>query len=187
MTLEYVEYHDSFFRKLNRKLRSMRAEFYTSIVDWILQKHPDCRDSNLVSYAEKELGIAGWKSPDSFYGDMMFKAVMRQLRLFSIEGHSGMSAGLATSIASSLCSYEPLSPLTGADDEWNECGDGVYQNRRASSVFKERGDPRAYRIDGKVFVDADGCSYTSRDSRVYIEFPYKWAKPEIVKATNSGA
>ena len=48
----------------------------------------------------------------------------------------------------------------------------TYQNKRFSRVFKEGKDGQAYDMQGKVFVEPDGCSYTSRDSRVYIEFPY---------------
>ena len=47
----------------------------------------------------------------------------------------------------------------------------MYQNRRCPHVFKSDADG-AYDIDGRVFVDPDGSSYTSRDSRVSIEFPY---------------
>lgn len=66
--------------------------------------------------------------------------------------------------------FGPLSPLTGEDSEWNEIGEGRFQNRRSSRVFKDE-DGRAYDIEGRVFRDGAGC-YTSRDSRVYVEFPY---------------
>ncbi len=57
------------------------------------------------------------------------------------------------------------------DDEWNE-EDGFFQNKRCSRVLKNEKDGQAYDIRGKVFVEPDGVSYTSRDSRVDIEFPY---------------
>jgi len=66
--------------------------------------------------------------------------------------------------------FKPWSPLTGEDNEWNEIGDGLEQNRRCSHVFRQDGE--AYDINGKVFTDADGGSYTSIDSRVPVTFPY---------------
>jgi hypothetical protein len=65
--------------------------------------------------------------------------------------------------------------LTGEDDEWRLCEYSdreTYQNKRFSRVFKEGKDGQAYDMQGKVFVEPNGASYTSRDSRVYIEFPY---------------
>ncbi len=127
--------------------------------------------SNMEAYAKSELERAGWFKPDGFYGDMMGHAVMKMIKLFADEGHSGMSASVAVGLFKTLANWEPLTPLTGDDDEWNEVSDGVFQNKRCSRVFKD-GDGRAYDIQGKVFREPDGASYTSRDSRVYVTFPY---------------
>ena len=126
---------------------------------------------DMEAYAKSELERAGWFNPDGLYGDMMGHAVMKMISLFSEEGHSGMSASVAVGLFKTLASWEPLTPLTGDDDEWNEVGDGVFQNKRCSRVFKD-GDGRAYDIQGKVFREPSGVSYTSRDSRVYVTFPY---------------
>lgn len=56
----------------------------------------------------------------------------------------------------------PLTPLTGEPDEWHECGDGVFQNVRCPSVFK---DPRFH--DGKRAYDIDAS-----ERRAAISFPY---------------
>lgn len=127
--------------------------------------------SNLEDYARKELEAAGWFKEDGFYGDMMGHAVMKLIAIFSEEGHSGMSANIAVSLFEKLARFEPLTPLTGEASEWIECGDGVFQNRRCSRVFKG-GDGRAYDIEGRIFREPDGACYTSRESRVYVEFPY---------------
>jgi len=66
--------------------------------------------------------------------------------------------------------FEPLISLTGEDNEWYEVGEGTYQNKRCSHVFKENG--QAYDIDGKVFREPNGNCYTSGKSRVNITFPY---------------
>ena len=127
--------------------------------------------SDAEKYAEAELRRAGWFDGSGLYGDMMGHAVMKMVRLFSEEGHSGMSASIAIGLFSKLAKWEPLTPLTGDDDEWVEIGGGAYQNKRCSRVFKGA-DGRAYDIEGKVFREPDGCCYTSRDSRVYVNFPY---------------
>lgn len=126
--------------------------------------------SNLETYAEEELRRAGYFDAEA-YGGMLGEAVMKMVRLFAEEGHSGMSASFAINAFKAVANFEPLTPLTGGADEWNECGDGVYQNRRCSHVFKGE-DGRAYDIDGRIFREPSGVCFTSRDSRVYIEFPY---------------
>ena len=78
--------------------------------------------------------------------------------------------------------------MTGADDEWCEPYDdsGTQQNKRNSTVFRDV-DGQAYWIDGRVFWNwysapdiYNGEPYkvyfTSRDSRVDIEFP--WVQPD---------
>ena len=132
------------------------------------------KPDNLETYAERELRAAGWFDKDGMYGDMMGYAVVRMIREFSEEGHSGMSAGLAISLFKTVASFSPLQPLTGADDEWMFLDYGCepsWQNKRCSHVFKDA-DGRAYDIQGRVFREPSGATFTSRDSRVYIEFPY---------------
>lgn len=125
---------------------------------------------SLVEFARSELEIAGLFKEDSDYGGMLGHAVLKMVEQFAGEGHSGFSAGMAISIFQKVARYEPLTPLTGADDEWNEVGPGLFQNRRCSRVFKENG--KAYDIDGIIWRDPDGCTVTNRESRVPVTFPY---------------
>lgn len=130
------------------------------------------RDSNLVKYAESEMRRAGLFDKDSDYAGMLGPAVLQMVRQFSDEGHSGFSAGLAISVFQKVARFEPLTPLTGADDEWSdEFAEGMRQNKRCSHVFKEA-DGGAYDSNGKVFREPSGACYTNRDSRVPITFPY---------------
>lgn len=129
--------------------------------------------SNIKTYAIDELTKIGMYDSGDEMNDAMCEHILKMVDVFAEEGHSGFSAQYAINILQKLLRWEPLSPLTGEDDEWMEVDDdGLYQNKRLSSVFKKGKDGRAYDIDGKVFVEPDGASYTSRDSRVYIEFPY---------------
>lgn len=125
---------------------------------------------SLREYAKYELEHAGLFSADSDYGGLLGQAVMRLIDVFAGEGHSGMSAGLAVSIFEKLARYEPLTPLTGEPDEWNEIERGRYQNRRCCHVFKN-GD-EVYDSQGRIFRYPDGGCFISAGSRVPVTFPY---------------
>jgi hypothetical protein len=57
-----------------------------------------------------------------------------------------------------LAKYEPLLPLTGQDDEWEESyADGLLQNKRDYSVFKENGVP--FHSDAIIWRDPSGFGF----------------------------
>lgn len=95
----------------------------------------------LVDHAQTELQMLGlFDEKKDFYGGMTGKAVMELMEVFSKQGHSGMSAGIVADLFYKLAKYEPLQPITGKDEEWNErnYGDGPYwQNKRESGLFKK--------------------------------------------------
>lgn len=160
----------------------------------------------MLDWAKHELDLIGLKenSGDEM-NDAMRSHIIHMVEEFTKEGHSGFSASYAIGILEKILRYEPLSPILGTDDEWcdvSERGDGsiVYQNKRCSHVFKD-GDGQPYDINGKVFwewaerpLDEDEEGYpgtslfksyfTSRDSRVYITFPYT-PKVEYVERKES--
>lgn len=128
-----------------------------------------------LEHAKTELDYIGMTetSPDEM-NVMMRKHLLHMVEEFTKEGHSGFSASYAIDALTKLFRYEPLSPLTGNDDEWMEVGtqngvDPLYQNKRCGRVFKDNNG--AYDVDGKVFVDKRGA-FTNKDSRVYITLPY---------------
>lgn len=125
--------------------------------------------SNLANYAKDEFKIAGYYDGDEMNKEMADSAV-RLLETFSGEGHSGFSASFALSLFKRLASFEPITPLTGEDSEWNDVADNLWQNRRCSRVFKD--DKHAWDIEGKVFQEPDGGAYTSKDSFTEVMFPY---------------
>lgn len=147
------------------------------------------KESNLVAHARRELELAGLtptpplsaldkvlialklkKRPAFDYNGAIGAACLDLVRLFADQGHSGFSANATVRTAEKLMRFEPLTPLTGEDGEWNGLGDGWQQNRRCSHVFKENGE--AYDSRGKVFRHPDGVSYTCHESRVPVTFPY---------------
>lgn len=125
---------------------------------------------SLQTFAKDEMKRAGLFDADSDYGGMLGESVMKMIDVFADEGHSGFSAGMAISIFEKVARFEPLTPLTGEDDEWMEIAEGEYQNVRCSHVFKKNGE--AYDIDGKIFREPSGACFTSRDSHVPVTFPY---------------
>lgn len=150
---------------------------------------------SLIEYAKKELDLIGLGDDDRTGETLdyhMRDHILRMVDEFSQEGHSGFSASYALNIISRVLAYKPLSPLTGDEDEWNEVGDGLWQNTRASNVFKD--ETGAYWQDGIVFWEwysapdvNEGEPYkvyfTSRDSRVPITFPFTMPdKPEYREA-----
>jgi hypothetical protein len=126
---------------------------------------------SLIEFAKSELQRVGAFDESGDYGGMLGDAVMKMIEQFSEEGHSGFSASMAISMFERLARFEPLSPLTGKPDEWNEVAEGQWQNRRCSHVFKDA-DGRAYDMDGRIFREPDGSCFTNSNSRVYIDFPY---------------
>jgi hypothetical protein len=144
--------------------------------------------SNMLKWAEQELRYAGYdiNDPEDGPNRWLAEGTLELLKVFSDQGHSGSSAPYAVALFEKLAMWKPIAPLTGADDEWNEVGTDVWQNRRNSAVFKKE-DGQAYWMDGRVFWEwfshpniDDGkpfkSHYTSRDSRVNIEFP--WSQPD---------
>ena len=134
--------------------------------------------NNLVRFAENELNIIIDKCEDEESKEMqeiISKDILQVVEVFSQQGHSGFSANYAINLINKLLRFEPITPLTGSDDEWIQLDyndDTKYQNKRCSRVFKDA-EGKAYDIEGKIFSDDGGKSwYTSKDSRVYIQFPY---------------
>lgn len=143
--------------------------------------------SNLKFHALNEFRAAGWLDKDGKYCDDMQELIcnhlLKLLKVFSDEGHTGNSAPYTINLFSKLAKFDPIVPLTGEDWEWVEVSEGMYQNKRCSAVFKQpdRFNGQAYYISGNVFwewykSEEDGIMsksyYTGRDSCVTIEFPY---------------
>lgn len=123
------------------------------------------RDGILVDHAKYELRKQLILPKDDFDRQLSESAV-DILRVFSLVRHSGFSASWQREQIDTLLQFLPLSPLTGEHDEWIAVDgdiatdDMMFQNRRASSVFKRK-DGTAYNIN----------SYNSGD----ITFPYDLA------------
>lgn len=138
---------------------------------------------SFIEHAKKEFELAGWtKEPVDEMQQMVMDNLLELLETFSNQGHSGFSASYVLGCFLRLSKFETLTELTGEDDEWSEIGDGtkngdvMYQNKRESAVFKNGKDSEAYWLDGNIFRNQHGSTFTNEYSLVPVKFP--WVKPE---------
>ena len=129
---------------------------------------------SLIAHAKKEMDRM-WPESDDMQ-DMAKANVLELLEVFEKQGHSGYSAAYVLNLFQTLAHQKPIKPLTGEDDEWMEVGPNTYQNIRCRSVFKKGKNGTAYWLDGNIFRDQNGCTFTNEYSRVKVEFP--WTMPE---------
>ena len=154
--------------KLRMKIRDFLYSFAISIIRYLE------KDSNYVKHANFEYKAVGWLSEHDEMQELMMEQVNDLLYVFAAHGHSGFSAPYAISLFKKLANFEPIAALTGEEWEWGEVFDdehGTRQNRRCSHVFRDR-DGRAYDIEGKIFVEKSGATYTNNNSSVDVKFPY---------------
>ncbi len=128
--------------------------------------------SNMMDWAKNELKLWNVDVDDDGFSKMASNNVLEVLDVLCNQGHSGMSAPIIMSIIQRLWSWKPLTPLTGEEDEWIEVGYGQCQNKRCHSVFKDRDTGKAHYLDGRVFVEPDGSTFTCALSSIDIDFPF---------------
>ena len=83
--------------------------------------------SSSAEYAKSELARIT-KDGDGLQ-NAINKNILDIIELFSIQGHSGFTAGYAMSILERLLHFKLITPLTGEDDEWTEVSDEMGQKR----------------------------------------------------------
>lgn len=126
--------------------------------------------SNLIDHLDREWAAKGWPTEGDDMQVLVYRNVRELIEAFSNQGHSGSSAPYVVALFKKLAAFEPIGPLTGEDSEWTEVGSGMFQNDRCSHVFKENGE--TYDIQGRVFREPGGTTYTNGDSRTPVVFPY---------------
>ena len=139
---------------------------------------------SLITHAKKEMERM-WPEPDDMQ-DMVKANVLELLEVFGNQGHSGSSAPYVLGLFQQLADFKPLGQLTGEDDEWMEVGPNTYQNIRCSSVFKKGKFGQAYWLDGVIFRDQNGRTFTNGYSRTPVQFPYTMKKPTVIDIYREG-
>jgi hypothetical protein len=131
-------------------------------------------------HLDDEIKYASLDLNNEYTADMI-DGLLELLDVLEKQGHSGYSHYEAMALFNKIANFKPLTALTGDDIEWFDHGDGWFQNKRSGDIFKE-GNNQAYWLDGYIFVEPDGASFTSSLSRKYITFPYNAStKPTYIK------
>lgn len=106
---------------------------------------------DLVTYAKKELGLAGLFDKDADYGGMIGESVLELITIFSKQGHSGGSSEAVIELFTKLMQYEPLTPLTYEAGEWWDVSDlsgkPLWQNSRNFKIFSTDGGKTHYSVE----------------------------------------
>lgn len=105
--------------------------------------------SNLVIHADRELRRAGLHKKDADYGGMLYGAVMRLVKVFAADGHSGGSAMITLDLFNRLARFQRLTALTNDPGEWMEVGTETWQSKRQPSCFSKDGGQTYYDINEK--------------------------------------
>jgi hypothetical protein len=135
-------------------------------------------ENNLIQFAKQELALIGYKMDETEEGPnkWIVENLFELLNVFEKQGHTGSSAPYCINMFAKLAAFEPLSPITGKDDEWNECSKGTYQNRRSSAVFKQGKKGKPYYLDAIVWRTQTGSAFTGtvegERSRQFIKLPF---------------
>lgn len=118
-----------------------------------------------------------------YFKDELYKAevdsaivdsLLAMLDASNVGEHSGSSWQFLLATFRRLASFKPLSPLTGAEDEWVEITDDLEQNKRCPTVFrKNKNNGYAYDIATFVYTRDYGKTWVIIPSnQKLIEFPY---------------
>lgn len=97
--------------------------------------------ANTVSWAKRELELAGMFDKDSDYSGALGKSILEVVEKFFSYGHSGGSAGISLAILNKLLRHEPLTSLGNPtetseyEDVSDMAGYPLYQATRDGSVF----------------------------------------------------
>ena len=121
---------------------------------------------SIIEQAKDELKRANFGDEDS-------KVMIEILGMFFGQWDSSGAVHAVAPVLQRLIAGRPITPLTGDPEEWVEVMDGVYQNKRCSTVFK---DSRFH--EGKFAYDID-----APEPRAAITFPYWPDRAEVSDPT----
>lgn len=143
----------------------------------------------LTDHAKEEFRLSGWTDSEGNFKDEMQEhlctGVLDLLSVLEKQNHSGTSIQYALPLFARLAEKRSLSPLNSIENnpnEWvdvSENGQEFYQNRRCSTVFKDKNG--YFDINAKVLwhwvlneetgrLDKD--YFSGPESVVYVEMPY---------------
>ena len=93
----------------------------------------------------------------NLYVDSVYDSALELLERFAEQNHSGMSASLTLQVFTKLAKWQPLSPLTGDENEWNNDPNLFDQNKRDSRVFRKQQEDGSYKYSfNDIFITTNG-------------------------------
>jgi hypothetical protein len=127
--------------------------------------------TNTYSHAKRELEILSKSATDPDNRPIIEPFIKEILALCEKFGNSGQSGGSAPYTATALsnaikklCLQEPICPITGIDEEWNDVANydndtPLYQNNRCSGLFKEGKSGIPYYLDAVIKKTPNGTCW----------------------------
>ena len=133
--------------------------------------------SKLLDYAKNELDILECDDPELL--EEVKSQVLELLQLYESQDHSRVSGFNVMDFVYRLVHQKPITPLTGADDEWEMDEIGYYVNKRFSSLIKRVYSDKRIKlsnIDG-IMITKNNTMYQYaslllNDEEKIITFPY---------------
>lgn len=148
--------------------------------------------SNVKSFAQKEIELVVRHARNKGDQALIEEFAPEMLALIDKFGNSGQSGGSAPYTAGAIVEalkklllFKPIAPIMNEDEEWGDTGfgsEGMLQNKRCYSLFKEHKDADPYYLDAIVWKTPSGGTFTGSAflgeerirSRQYIkEFPFE--------------
>lgn len=138
------------------------------------------KESEFIIFARHELDLLGNIAMDDAQMRAIKISVIPLCKTFEETCRiGGPKAKIVLRLFAKLASWCPLTPLTGADDEWEmiknpdeiEDNDILYQNKRCPHVYKRK-NGTAFDSEGIVFSTDGKIWYRTSKSNVNITFPY---------------
>jgi hypothetical protein len=119
--------------------------------------------SEMLNHFRKEVVILRNKYQDELVIDPVLPEIEALIKAFGETVQSGASAAFIEPVIAETIkkafSFEPLSELTGNDNEWlliyeaDDLVDNIFQNKRNSAVFKEGREGKPYYSDALIWLN----------------------------------
>lgn len=136
--------------KMKHVLHSLKRKYKDFLLDKIALPiiRNEAKESRYISHYKREMEFARNGKRAEGMDALMDEQVCDLLALLSTQGDSGFSIGFKKHYFTKAMMFETLSPLTFKDDEFgDDYGGSALQNKRDSSVFKDKNSGRIYDID----------------------------------------